>query len=457
MIAGVTTTQEPPPRSYGRTIGPALPRIRRYLLGRRRSATCRVLLVAGWYRYMPIGDSVIATQHVPFFSQLADTVEVTVWTGTPALWTWLHPEIRAIAPPTQIAVDEFDVAVFETTLAPPWIAEQLAAAGVVVLSWQAGGDRVDVRLGRRAVWSTPLPRLLNRTCRIPEVYRRLGFRSARVRPSRPRPEGAPVIYVNPYASRSKKSMSPRFLSGLLEALARELGDAVRIVVPAKPRAVRRTDRAAWNALGAIVDGCVRQGGVAVAPRGGLDQYCDDIAASALVVGCDTSSQHLAHAIGRPSITCYPPAVGRHLHFFWGPIREEALHFDIPPDRRTRDQRSLAALVARLGARLIGLDAPVRTRRPPIALDVSLVAARFVEQCLDYLTGRRRGRHALSASLRRLHRGLPPEWADHVTAELRRIYTDLPAVRSRTAADRRMARGRLRHLNAPRVARVLVGL
>ena len=114
-------------------------------------------------------------------------------------------------------------------------------------------------------------------------------------------------------------------------------------------------------------------------------------------------------------------------------------------------------MTRLGARLIGLDARVRTRRPPIPLDVSLVAARLVEQCLDYLTGRRPGRQALSASLRRLHRGLPPEWADHVTAELRRIYTDLPAVPESQAADRRMARGRLRHLNAPRVARMLVGL
>jgi hypothetical protein len=192
-------------------------------------------------------------------------------------------------------------------------------------------------------------------------------------------------------------------------------------------------------------------------RGELDRYCDDIAASALVVGCDTSSQHLAHAIGRPSITCYPPAVGRHLHLFWGPIREEALHFDIPPDQRVREQRSLATLVTRLGARLIGLDVRVETRRPPIPSQAPLVAARFVEQCLDYLAGRRRGRQALSASLRRLRRGLPPQWADHVTAELQRIYADLPAVRSRTAADRRMARGRLRHLNAPRVARLLVGL
>jgi hypothetical protein len=237
-------------------------------------------------------------------------------------------------------------------------------------------------------------------------------------------------------------------------LASESRAAVRLVAPATPVGGTRTNRSAWAALSAVVQARARRRQLTIRPRGTLDLYCDDVAASALVIGCDTSSQHLAHAIGRPSITCYPTAIGRHLHLFWGPIHDQALHFDTPPDDRARDQRSLAGLMARLSVALVEGGVAGPSRRTANGSRLAADAMRFVDCCSEYLRGRRAGRQAAAASLRRLHQALPPDWAPHVTDELARIYADLPAVRASSAAARRMARARLQHLNAPRVARLL---
>lgn len=430
----------------------ALARLRAHVAARRPRGACRVLLVTGWYRHMPIGDSVIATQHVPFLGQLADDVRITVWTGSPALWTWLCPGVRPIEPPPRIVASSFDVAIFETTLAPPRLADALAARGLAVVSWQAGLEFAEIRLGARDVWRVRLPRLLNRTCRIPEVYGRLGFRAATL-PGRRAPAAPPIVYLNPYASRAEKAMSPAFLTLLLAALHRELGDRARVVAPAPPATRDRVDREAFGRLAAVV---AAARGVSVRPRGSLDRYCKDVAASALVVGGDTSSHHLAQAIGRPSITCYPATVGRHFHFFWGPVRTDALHVDVPPDAKRGAQRRLAALVARLSTRCIGLTPKTPSRVSPVGPDVVQAAARFVAGCDAYLRNEMRDRRAIAAALAAVRRALPADWADHVTGELARIYDDLPALRRRPAVERRMARARLRHLNAPRLARALVG-
>lgn len=424
-------------------------RLARHVRARRRGAACRVLLVAGAWRDMPVGDSIIATQHVPFLRRLGERVEITVWTIWPDLWEWLTPGVHATRPPRRLRAGDYDVAIFETTLGPVRVADDLSAAGVATVSWQAGDDRALVRLGARAPFSVPLPPLLNRTERIPEIYRRLGFPASPPASTRPRSAGAPVIYLNPYASRAKKAMPPTFFRGIVDALTRERGLDARIVVPAEPEGGSRDDRAAWKALSAIVRDAARRRALTIRPRATLDRYCDDVAASALVIGCDTSSQHLAQAIGRPSITCYPAAVGRHLHLFWGPVRDDAVHVDIPPDGRTRDRNGLIALVAKLSAAFVAPRVATSSESP-----LAGHADRFVEACVDYLRGRRASRVGASAALRRLHGALPPAWAPHVTEELARVYGDLPAVRASGAAARRMACARLRHLNAPRLARVL---
>jgi hypothetical protein len=427
----------------------AFARIRRYLRARQRGDRCRVLLVAGSYREMPVGDTAIATQHIPFLRQLAEQVDVTVWTGPPEVWTWLFADVDTAAPSRRVSADRFDVAVFETTLGTQTVQARFARAGVVVVGWHAGSADAVVSLGATATLRVPLPPLLNRTIRIPEVYRRLGFATHRRSRPRPRRSGTPILYVNPYGSRAGKCMSPPLLRRLLRALASR-GDRWRVVVPAPPaRAASREERAAFDAVAAVARAAAAKG-VVVRSRVTLAQYCREIEASAVVIGTDTSSQHLAAAIGRPSITCYPSRVGRHFHLFWGTVAATALHLDAPPDAAKVEQTALATLVAELTARLLG------SRRSGPDDRLWAEARRCVDGCRRYLMGQTPTRRRAGDALRRLQRLVPPMWVDPVCAELAQIYEELPVLRAAPVAQRRVACARLRHLSTPRLARVLAG-
>jgi hypothetical protein len=447
----MTTTGVLAPRRPAARIRPtrAFERIRRYLRARRRSDRCRVLLVAGSYRDMPVGDTAVATQHMPFLRQFGADVDVTVWTGRPEVWTWLCPDVRTAAPSRRVRADRFDVAVFETTLGAQAVEARLARAGVVVVGWHAGSSEVSVSLGATTTLRVPLPPLLNRTIRIAEVYRRLGFATPRKPRPRPLPSGPPVLYLNPYGSHAGKCMSLPLLRRLLRAVTRR-GEGWRVVVPARPaRAASRHERSVFDALAAVASEAGTNG-VEVRPRVTLAQYCRDIEASAVVIGTDTSSQHLAAAIGRPSITCYPSRVGRHFHLFWGTVAATALHLDAPPDSAHAAQIALATLVVALTTQLLG---PVGSWSG----DAWWIAARrCVDGCRRFLTGQAPTRRSAGDALRRLRRLTPPAWVDAVCAELTQVYEELPVLRAAPVAQRRAAAARLRHLSAPRITRVLAG-
>ena len=422
----------------------------------------------------------MSADHVDYLRQFGETVDVTVWTGTPALWRFLRPEVTTAATVSPEDLSHaFDVAVFETPRPATALADLVAkSGGVVVHFWPSRRDAT-VRLGGAATMSIPLAPPTNMPMRVREVYRALGCRTPEARLAAP---ALPTIFFNPYASTSAKSLTPAFASAVLAVLQERLCPALSIVVQCPQTYSTFEDASHLARLDAAMRGA-EGAHVSVLRTPGLEAYLRQVSGALVVVGADTSSQHLAAAYGRASIAFYPSHVGLGYYLAWGPTATRCLHFVAPEERDRATQRRLAdmagdlaallarravlAQAARSGLRSSPFDprgsaaGAGRAGRPRGGLPVRGGAvggiqardgaARVLRETRSCLAGDANALRRLRRALATWRQSFPDSWRAHLFQEFEAIVRELPSLRQHGA---RAVPAHLERLNVFKVAALL---
>jgi len=165
------------------------------------------------------------------------------------------------------------------------------------------------------------PPLLNHTQRIQQAHRAISWcsverDSVHRRSPQTKRTNQSLLFVNPYASTGRKSLSPKFFRILLRRLQTQLKDKFTICIPDKPTGSSKEDEQPFQTIASIVSALSERGGIRILKRGTIETYFDNIAAAAVIIGPDTSSQHVAAALNRSTITCYPPFLAFN-YMYWG--------------------------------------------------------------------------------------------------------------------------------------------
>jgi len=437
--------------------------LRDWLRSRPHGCVCRALLVFGNPLGNAIGDTVVATQHIPFLRSIASEVQVSVWSGNPEVWLYLCPGVRTITvPPLQTLGSDYDFIFFDNTPVPPDLRKIITASRTHWVHWRARGESVRLHaFGRADGEVIPLPPLLNHTQRIAEAYSALGLcrpHAACVAQTEimcPPTVSPPFVYLNPYASSARKSFPTDFFRILLERLSPALNHLCSIRIPSEPIATSCEDAARFARLASVACEWSTTPSVEILQRDGVQQYFDTLASASLVMGPDTSSQHIAAAMNRPTFTFYPEYLAFN-YLYWGTSRRNALHFNIPQSGDKRNVRTLATVIAELAAKTFRGEAVTTARRPSRLLEAPKLMANFLRECrrVIRMNGRVSSDH-LSFLAGTLCDSLPAGWQPHICRELDTIVLELSQLRRlNRGARHRFAASRLRQLSSPRVVRFL---
>jgi hypothetical protein len=142
-------------------------------------------------------------------------------------------------------------------------------------------------------------------------------------------------------------------------------------------------------------------------------YIAHVRSAALVIGSDTSTQHVANYYGIPSLSCYPFRTGHTFYYFWGCPGPHNLCFRTPGVRDIVGIKNLASLVACL-AESLASDARETVSPLPLPCD------RYLQVCRAVATGGVSAEEGAREVERRLEdiRAIVPEmWTNFVFPEL----------------------------------------
>jgi hypothetical protein len=410
-----------------------LARLRRYLVARRRGRPCRVLYVFGNPLGNALGDTIIASRSVPYLRHIAPRVHVSVWTGDERIWKLWRPGVDTRATLAIEDLDEVDFAVFENTHVPGVFKQRLRAGGAALLTWRPSDRHAVFVLDRGVDESVPLPVCSNVPSRSAEVYRALGWPDSAGANRRGRgARRAAQILVNPYSSVGAKSLTPQFLGLLLDAWRHAVPAGVELIVPARPGRAGGRDEQIYQEIALRAESAV--GGPIVVRTLPLRAYLNAIARAALVIGPDTSSQHIAADCRTPSVSCYAPDAAGATYLTWGPPRADSLHFIYPRDLDRDAQERLAALVVELGLRLMGRHECTRVRVAAGPLRRS--AKRFEASVRQWMDGNVGARAEAPHLLAELRARVPASWASLLFDDLAILCRELEGLGGRPDADSR---------------------
>jgi len=224
-----------------------------------------------------------------------------------------------------------------------------------------------------------------------------------------------------------KCLNAALLRGLLEVIGSFPGTPA-VLCPGDPGGYPGRDEPVYRQLQAIVrDYAKSNKNLMVLPSLTMRAYIDIVANSRLVIGPDTSSQHIAATFGVPSISCYPSDSG-YRYYYWGQLGKTAFCFRSPPETR-RHVAAFCRLIFYLAHKLAGYECD------SIAVPPTMLRRRVISSCLDELHGAwdalaeqdvpcKRKRDRAKSLVLSLRSGIAPAWQPHLMREIEQITAEL---------------------------------
>jgi Glycosyltransferase family 9 (heptosyltransferase) len=379
-----------------------------------RSVEPRVLLFYGSQCDEGLGDIFVGSRHYRCLQDIFPKFRFMVHTRQSESWrAACGAEIECIAQlPRDLIVNGLDLMIFDTggfSTILPWVERSSAIA----IDVPALTECMRIRHPETGWRHVKLPTEVNRPRRIWEVYEALGFKIERHKLSSPR-GAVGGIFVNPYASFGLKSMCAPFLSELLEMLPRTCGGNTIICPPLPPHPPE--DAAVFAELNRIVHATAQRQQVCIVQLN-ANEYIELIRSSKLVIGPDTSTQHIAANFGTPSIACFVPEAG-YRYLFWASFGPGNVCVRIPRRKSAPEVRAAAEMTASLASAMLESDLGQQSSFP---IPPSLQS--FVDVCNQI--ARRRldpedGAAALQNAKKNLRALVPETWQRFVVPELTRI-------------------------------------
>jgi Glycosyltransferase family 9 (heptosyltransferase) len=383
-----------------------------YIAG--RSAEPRVLLFYGSQSDEGLGDIFVGSRHHRCLQDIFPKFRFIVHTRQNESWrAACSAEIECIAQlPRDLIVNGLDLMIFDTggfSTIQPWV-ERSSAIAIDIPALTSCSRIRHPETGWRDV---KLPPEVNRPRRIWETYEALGFKIERHKLSSPRGD-AQGIFVNPYASFGLKCMCAPFLAELLDMLPRTCAGHTIVCPPLPPHPVE--DAAVFAELNKIVVAAAQRRQVCIVPLG-ANEYIELIRSSRLVIGPDTSTQHIAANFGTPSIACFVPEAG-YRYLFWASLGPGNVCVRIPRRKSAPEVRTAAELTAALASAMLE---PHSGGPSPLLIPSSLQS--FVDIC-SQLARRRSDLAQAAAPLQDAKENLralvPERWQRFVVPELTRL-------------------------------------
>jgi hypothetical protein len=400
--------------------------IRAYL--RHRSATPRVLLICGGQFSNAVGDTVTFAYHYRFLSAAVGPVRVTVWTADTDLWTLLCGDEISCTPFFERGdvVDGHDLIIFDWVTVGDSVEALFRGSHSVLMEVGRAGAAMRYRLGSNPWRSIGLYPTANIVRRITQAYASLGVD----------PELASVgsactrrtnwatrdtrVYLNPYGSNPQKCMDERVLGGIIGAMSKSFwGKNVQVSCPSMPAQLPPGDSSTFTNLAAVVTRAANAGTVCQLHPMSVSQYVKHVSEMDLVIGPDTSSQHIANYYGVPSVTCYPSSSG-YRFYFWGCPGPNNLCYRTPDVYADGVLMDFGHFLSHLSECLLNASL-VKDTPPMLQCDqfMNLCSA----LCLRSLPATE-GAKAIEDCITALESLVPPKWHSFIFPELRTIAGEL---------------------------------
>lgn len=412
----------------------------------------RVLLIVGGRFKNAVGDTVHFAYHVRYLTAALGDVRVTVWTSDEAVWTALC-DARVTCVPfvtEQDGVYNHDLVVFDCVTVDEAVEKLFSKGKAALLDISPHGGWVRYRLEDPEWTVRLLPPKLNNLYRLQQAYECLGLTSAQILCAGTN-SGATVrrqVYLNPYGSQADKCLDKELLRSLIEVMGTQFGGA-SVVSPSMPKAPPGQERR-FEELDDVVSQAASRGTLRRLNSMSASEYIQHVRASAVVVGSDTSTQHVANYYAIPSIAIYPSSSG-YRYYFWGCFGPGNICLAGPPMDDLEAKRHLADLTGYLAHRLTNRDA---ADHPGEMWPMEYIhASRAMASGAITLE---QGKQAIQSSLALIREIIPERWQAFVIPELQVLAQEIIARASQRIGNQpdELSHERLKHVFALRTARLI---
>jgi hypothetical protein len=392
-------------------------------IGKRKNRRPKVLLIVGGRFTNAIGDTVNFSYHARYLAAGLGPIQVTTLTSDASLWRILCGKTISSTPfiSKQQATHGHDLLVFDWVTVDQSV-ERLFSGSDAILLEILRDSSLRYRLGDSRWTFLRLPPTTNHYRRLESAYERLGVDMSRVEMPTGKPAKSDLkkIFLNPYASTAAKCLDHNLLDALIDRLTVE-SCGYEMIAPSIPNHVPPGESRSFSRLAKIITRASKRGVIRQLDLG-VAEYVTCIRSVALVIGPDTSSQHIANYYGVPSIACYPSTAG-YRYYFWGCPGPMNLCFNTPSAEKIDSIRDLASLVSSMAAVLLSKSCWPRPDKSPTA-----------ESCDRYLTTLRavacgrltaeEGVQEAEKTLTEMRAVVPDNWTDFVFPELIRLAQEV---------------------------------